>query len=106
MKNRVWLSYDLGVDGDYDGLYQWLDRHEAVECGDSCASFLYTSGNRAVSDAIKSELKKSMKLRPRDRVYLVFHARDGKIFGRFVLGGRKAAPWAGYAATEEATDEG
>lgn len=35
---RVWISYDLGVQADYDGLYQWLDEHKARECGDSVAT--------------------------------------------------------------------
>ena len=32
-----WLSYDLGVGGDYPGLYQWLDDHQAVVCGNNMA---------------------------------------------------------------------
>lgn len=31
----IWISYDLGVGGDYEGLYAWLDNNEATECGDS-----------------------------------------------------------------------
>lgn len=37
VKTVVWLSYDLGAKGDYDGLYSWLDNHKAKECGDSIA---------------------------------------------------------------------
>ena len=36
-KARFWLSYDLGINGDYDGLYRWLDRQGAKECGSSMA---------------------------------------------------------------------
>jgi hypothetical protein len=44
MKKRFWLSYDLGIDGDYDGLYGWLDRIKAIECGDGLASFALDVG--------------------------------------------------------------
>ena len=37
MKKFIWLSYDLGIGGDYESLYSWLDNHEAKECGDSVA---------------------------------------------------------------------
>jgi hypothetical protein len=30
----VWISFDLGVRGDYEGMYAWLDTHNAKECGD------------------------------------------------------------------------
>lgn len=29
----MWLGYDLGVKGDYPGLYAILDDHDAIECG-------------------------------------------------------------------------
>ena len=25
MQTRIWLSFDLGVSGDYEGMYMWLD---------------------------------------------------------------------------------
>jgi hypothetical protein len=31
---RYWISFDLGLQGDYEPLYEWLDRHEALECGE------------------------------------------------------------------------
>jgi hypothetical protein len=38
MHTVMWMSYDLGVKGDYEGLYAWLDDHEAKECGNSVAA--------------------------------------------------------------------
>lgn len=35
MKQLIWISYDLGVSGDYENLYAWLDDHGAKECGQS-----------------------------------------------------------------------
>lgn len=36
---RIWLSFDLGVSGDYEGMYAWLDDKRAKECGSSVASY-------------------------------------------------------------------
>jgi len=33
MKKLIWIAFDLGVRGDYDGIYEFLDTHEAKECG-------------------------------------------------------------------------
>ena len=95
-KVGVWLSYDLGVDGDYEALYEWLDSRQARECGDSVA-FFTTPFSMDVAHAITTELKRRIKLRRRDRIYLIFPRKDGKYTGRFLIGSRKHAPWAGYA---------
>ena len=29
---RIWLSFDLGISGDYEGMYAWLDDKNAQEC--------------------------------------------------------------------------
>ncbi len=41
MKASIWLSFDLGVLGDFEGMYEFLDSHGAQECGDSLATFSY-----------------------------------------------------------------
>ena len=41
MHTVMWMSYDLGVKGDYEGLYAWLDDHDAKECGNSVAFLRY-----------------------------------------------------------------
>ncbi len=107
---RVWLTYDLGIDGDYDGLYQWLDAHQAVECGggDSCASFTYeNTGHTSIADAIKNELKKAVNLRKRDRIYIICKDKQGKFVGKFIHGTRRRPAWVGYANMgESVADEG
>lgn len=42
VKSAIWLSYDLGVNGDYEGMYAWLDNHGAKECGGSVAYLQFT----------------------------------------------------------------
>ncbi len=98
-KERVWLSYDLGLRGNYDALYEWLDSKDARECGDSIATFK--------TDRTKEELKQELTGLLGDdkkvRVYLVTREAGGG----FLLGHRRAAPWAGYfeSAVENALDQ-
>jgi len=86
---RYWLSFDLGLRGNYEDLYEWLDNMEAVECGDSLATFV-TNKNR---DQITKELKKFLDNTA--RIYIITKDQ-GKFVGKFVLGKRKRAPWVGY----------
>ena len=55
MKSAVWISYDLGVNGDYESLYSWLDIQGAKECGTSVAYLTYTH----VDDLMESLRAKS-----------------------------------------------
>lgn len=105
MNKRVWLSYDLGIDGDYNALLYWLDSQNAVECGDSMASFVYDAA-ADIRIELADDLKQAVHLRSTDRIYLIYCKPDGKWSGRFIHGRRKPAPWAGYAASgEESVDE-
>lgn len=103
--NGYWLSYDLGFDGDYQGLYSWLDSVGAIECGDSLAFF----ENEYVSDPLKSmlpDLKKHTKLGKNARLYIIYVDKEsGKTKGKFLLGKRKRAPWVNYSNMGIDTDE-
>lgn len=97
---RYWLSYDLGLRGNYDELYEWLDRAEARECGDSTATF--------VSDRTRAQIKAELAklLGKTARVYLIGKESNGKFRGGFILGHRKQRPiWQGYAAAPTAESE-
>lgn len=96
MRNAVWISYDLGVDGDYEGLYHWLDTQDAKECGDSAAFFQFKHG-REILDDLRKALKRAIKMRPKDRIYVIYPAADGGYKGRFLFGTRKRSAWEGYA---------
>ena len=106
MEKAIWVSYDLGVRGDYESLYQWLDQHGAVECGDSIAfiRYEYRESNVGLIEKLKSEMSESVKLKKFDRVYIVWKDGD-KIQGKFIFGNRKAAPWAGFAGKPSDSDE-
>ncbi|HZL26239.1 MAG TPA: hypothetical protein VFC39_06880 [Acidobacteriaceae bacterium] len=94
---RFWLSYDLGLRGDYSGLYQWLDGKDAKECGDSIATFLSDRTQEEIEGQIKETVGDDA---PRARVYLIAPAGDGKFNGKFLIGRRKSSPpWAGFLET-------
>jgi hypothetical protein len=106
-KKTFWISYDLGLKGDYPGMYKFLDALKAKECGDSLAFFSKElASNDDYAQVIKDELTKNVGLSTTDRVYLIYLNDEGLIKGKFLNGGRKRAPWEGYAIGESQTDEG
>jgi hypothetical protein len=100
----VWLTYDLGVQGDYESLYAWLDERNAVECGDSAATFFVDRTDADPATSIAKSIRKNVKLGPRARFYLV-RVREGKAKGGFIIGNRKAPPWLGASGEPSSDDE-
>ncbi len=88
---RFWASFDLGLHGEYTELYAWLDRQQAKECGENVATFLSVK-NR---EQIAKELTSVLDIQRSPRIYIIELQKGG----RFFLGKRKVAPWAGYAQT-------
>ena len=86
---RHWLSFDLGVRGNYEALYAWLDALDAKECGESVATFLSNKTREELAEELSSLLGSDSKA----RLYIINMSQGGK----FLLGKRKAAPWAGYS---------
>lgn len=99
-QSTIWMSYDLGVQGDYQSLYAWLDDHNAKECGDSLAVLQYThtgNGTDAMLKALGNELSKVLDQSKRTRIYVIYRDRtDNKNKGTFIFGGRRSPPWTGY----------
>lgn len=105
MQKSIWISYDLGVKGDYPSLYAWLDNNGAIECGDSIAFLKYEAQpNEDFPEKIKQDLKSKISFSKTDRVYLIWRTAEGGIKGRFIIGKRKAAPWQGYGDTATEDD--
>lgn len=94
---RYWLSFDLGLQGDYDSLYGWLDQQGARECGDSVATFK----SKKTREQIANELKGLFDEKKKPRIYLVSMQKGGK----FLFGKRKRAPWTGYADVSVSSGE-
>ena len=97
-KTRYWISFDLGLMGDYSRVYEWLDSMDALECGPGVATITSAKSR----DQLTTEIQRLFKSAPRARAYII----SMKQGGRFVAGGRKAAPWEGFAvSTANALDE-
>ena len=90
-KSRYWISFDLGLMGNYSRVYEWLDSLGAQECGPGIA----TITSAKTRDQLATEVQRLLKGAPRARAYIISLKKGG----RFVLGGRKASPWEGFAAT-------
>jgi hypothetical protein len=104
MKSGLWISFDLGVQGDYEGLYAWLDEHQAKECGDGLA-FVDYENSGPLFETLVTELRKSLDVTKRTRIYVIYHDRETKrMKGKFIFGGRKAPPWSGFAVGTAVTD--
>ncbi len=104
MKNFVWVSFDLGVKGDYEGMYEWLDGHAAKECGDSVACFWYEHSGDLLRD-MKEDLMNSVNLDAKKSRIYVIRLVDGRMKGGFIFGRRRSAPWAGSSGTGEQGDD-
>lgn len=101
MRNaNVFISYDLGVTGDYDGLYSWLDNHDAKECGSGAAYITEFPFDDDLVSELKSNLEENVSLDKRTRIYIVYKIEKG-LRGRFIYGHRKSPPWAGYRDDRE-----
>ena len=113
MKKGIWLSYDLGVEGDYKRLYAWLDDHEAIPCGSSMAYLKYEwdlDNDTECIERLKNDIESSVTIEPRNNIYIV-RARnehgEKKVIGSFLFGKRMASPWEGYGSSNtEVSEEG
>jgi hypothetical protein len=104
MTNTVWISFDLGVQADYEGMYAWLDEHEAKECGDSLALLKYEYTG-SLLDSLTADLQKSVQITKRTRIYVIYREQESKkMKGAFIFGGRKAPPWSGFAVSVGSAD--
>jgi hypothetical protein len=105
MKKAIWISYDLGVDGDYQGMYSWLDSNRAVECGDSLAFITRQINNDKFLEEIKKEIREAVNLKKNDRVYVIYiNSKDKRVKGQFIFGGRKRAPWEGFSNQQDTNE--
>jgi hypothetical protein len=99
----VYITFDFGLKGDYTGLFTWLDNHNAVECGNGVAFLKFETKSKNYNDIFKelnNELSKAVKLSNSDRIYAIVKDETSNLVkGRFIVGGRRQAPWIGYGRT-------
>jgi len=107
MTKTIWVSFDLGIRGDFEGMYKFLDAHSAKECGNNLAVLKYDAKSDVLQEVTK-DLRKAIRRDKRTRVYVIHLDEKGKAKGRFVIGARKPPAWAGYSPShtdEEDADE-
>ena len=95
MRRAIWLSYDLGVSGDYEGMYAWLENHGAKECGSSVAFLKSYEFEGDLLESVKADVGETVALNRRSRIYVIF-SDNGRLRGRYAVGRRKAPPWTGF----------
>lgn len=103
MKKTIWVSYDLGIKGDYDNLFAWFDDNNAKECGDNLAVLKVEIKQL---DTIKEEIKKELdniSFGKRDRIYIIWR-ESKKVKGSFIIGKRRLPPWTGYGFSDDMND--
>ena len=115
MKKKIYLSYDLSIQGDYNNLYKWLDAHQAKECGDSVCLLLYEFAGIEKNDTdessaemlrvLKKDLTENISFGISDRIYMMgdlFYKTEQKLVGAWVIGSRNAKnPWDGFSNKED-----
>jgi hypothetical protein len=103
MKKAIVLTYDLGLKGDYNGLYTWLDNLEAKECGKNVAVFVMNFKKNdfdSICEELKREITNNVKLEQNDRIYVILRDSKGMMKGSFIFGGRKRSPWEGFSTKQ------
>lgn len=101
-EKSFWLCYDFGIRGDYQSLFQFLDEHNAIECGAGMAYFTVPIENNSdpdIEEAVilrtKNAIVDRIKTTTGDRLYLIWRQQNS-VKGVFLVGNRKDAPWVGY----------
>jgi hypothetical protein len=102
----VILNYDLGIRGEYDNLYIFLDTNKAIDCGNSNCAFEYHFKGLNLDyedkfNQLKEDLDSIISFSKNDRVYVIVHNDEGKPRGKFIFGQRKTPIWDGYAQKEQ-----
>ena len=105
MQTEVYLSYDLTYGSDFEGLYKWLDKHGAKNCGECFCEFAYDfdgKNSQSKEDTINtfvselnSDISQNVNLKKGDRIFIVSSV-DKTQFSGFLHGNYGARPWEGY----------
>lgn len=104
MKQKIWLNWDLGINGDYDGLYMWLDKHKAKSCGDAFAVVEFEAEFSPMADSLYASLINAVTLRKTDVIYAVYK-EGNSIIGKFIYGSRKRGDWFGCSDRIDDSDD-
>lgn len=111
MKITFSINYDLGLRGDYKGLYKWLDKNKAEERG-NCYAVIKEynfpdeefaneidpkSKDKIFFRFIQKDIKSFVNINQSDRIYLTFVGfGSDNLTGGFLFGKKHTAPWEGH----------
>jgi hypothetical protein len=103
--NFVILNFDLGIRGEYDNLYVFLDNNKALDCGNANCAFDYHFKGTNLDfedkfEQLKSDIEKTVTFGKNDRIYAIVHNEEGIPRGKFIFGQRKTPIWDGFAKKE------
>lgn len=105
----VILNFDLGIRGDYDNLYAFLDNNNALDCGNSNCVFEYHFKGTDLKyedkfQQLKEEIEGIISFNRNDRIYTIVHNEEGVPRGKFLFGQRKTPIWDGYGKKDDDDD--
>ena len=99
-RKSIWLNYDFGLKGNYSALFEFLDNHNALDCGNGLAYFLYENKDNLTSEKVleklKVELEKVVQPSSSDKIYIIWKD-ENVVKGKFLFGNRKTPVWNGYS---------
>lgn len=112
MKKTIWISFDFGMKGDYDGLYKWLDKHDASERGYGLALIQNIEVPAEIKNQenpdleflkyFKKQLSENVKIGTNDRIYMIWNSvNKNAARGGFLFGNKKPSPWEGFAQNDQ-----
>ena len=119
MEIKLYINYDLGIRGDYKGLYRWLDKNKAEERGNAYALIKkydfpdseltgvtgFKEKNLKFIKFIKDDILKFATIGKSDRIYMTFNTIEIRnLGGVFLFGRNQASPWEGYYQEDSDSD--
>ena len=107
--NWIILNFDLGLKGDYESLYRFLDNNKAQDCCNSNCAFEFPFSNNKLNHSekfieVKSVLEDNVSLKRGDRIYCIVHNEEGIPRGSFLYGHRQRPVWEGYGEKNKEDD--
>lgn len=111
MNVPFYISFDLSLRGDYQGLYRWLDKNKAEERGNGYAFIKsyncpdselegatdFKEKNYKFANYVKKEILEYAEIGSSDRIYITLKLIDNNhVGGLFLFGKKQSEPWEGH----------
>ena len=95
-KVPVWISYDLGKNGDFANMYRWLKGYEALECGNSTAQIWYSKGRgKKLVPSLRKEIEEAINVNKDTRIYIIYRGAKNTLHEKWLIGQNDPDPaWA------------